>query len=342
MKKFLVICCCVFAFNSAKAQDWHLSMYDAAPLFLNPSMTGVVEGEWRVHAHYRNQWSSVNFKAFNTALISFDMPVGKWGFGGQLVNYRAGFGNYNALQGLASAAYTLPLTKNRAHVLSFGLQGGITQKRVEHPLHTFDNQWTTSNGGGFDNGLANGESFNGQSFVIPDINMGAMYYYAKQQSRLNPFIGISVFNLLTPQESWYGADNRLPMRFYTHIGCRVNLTEQIFLLPKVLWMQQQQFDNVGEVFSGYQTLTEMTFACDAGFHFKQSELWLLGGVTFRNKDAFIATIGARKTNYIAKLSYDTNLSQLTTASGGRGGIEVSFTYMHQKKDKKKVKICPEL
>lgn len=342
MKKFFTIVFGLIALNSTKAQDWHLSMYDAAPLFLNPSMTGVVEGEWRVHAHYRNQWSSVNFKAFNTALISFDMPVGKWGFGGQIINYRAGIGNYNALQGLASVAYTLPLTKNNAHVLSFGLQGGLTQKRVEYQLHTFNNQYTTTNGGGFDNGLATGETFTGQSFVIPDFNMGVIYYYAKQQSIVNPFAGISVFNILTPQESWYGANNSLPMRFYTHIGCRVNITEQIYLLPKILWMQQQQFDNVGEVFSGYNTLTEMTFAVDAGFFLKQSEVWILGGLTFRNKDAFIASIGARKTNYIAKLSYDTNLSQLSSASNGRGGIEVSFTYMHQRKDKKKVKICPEL
>ena len=27
---------------------------------------------------------------------------------------------------------------------------------------------------------------------------------------------------------------------------------------------------------------------------------------------------------------------------GRGGFEISFTYMHQNKDKKTVKICPRL
>ena len=235
MKKILSISFALLALNFAKAQDWHLSMYDAAPMYLNPAMTGVVDGEWRVHAHYRNQWSSVNFKPYNTALVSFDMPVGKWGFGGQIINYRAGIGNYNALQGLASAAYTVPITRNKAHVLSIGIQGGATQKRVEYQLHTFNNQYTTTNGGGFDNGLPNGESFNGQAFVIPDLNAGILYYYAKQQSRINPFIGASVFNLLTPKESWYGATNKLPMRFYVHAGTRVNITETIYLIPKVLW-----------------------------------------------------------------------------------------------------------
>ena len=332
IRRILILLCSVLALNSGKSQDWHLSMYDAAPMFLNPAMTGVVDGQWRVHAQYRNQWSSVNFKPFTTALLSFDVPVGKWGFGGQIINHRAGIGNYNALQGIASAAYTVPLNKKRSHVLSIGVQGGITQKKVEYQLHTFDNQWTTQNGGGFDNGLPNGENFTGQSLVIPELNAGILYYYAQQQSRINPFVGVSAFNLLTPNESWYGDTSdstKLPMRFYAHAGVRVNITETFYILPKVLWMQQGSFN-------------EITMAADAGFFLKNSEVWLLGGLVFRNRDAFIISIGAKKSNYIAKFSYDTNLSKLAPASNGRGGIELSFTYMHQKKDKKTVKICPQL
>ncbi len=48
---------------SVKAQDFHLSMYDAGPLFLNPALTGVVDANFRVHAQYRNQWKSVAYKS---------------------------------------------------------------------------------------------------------------------------------------------------------------------------------------------------------------------------------------------------------------------------------------
>jgi hypothetical protein len=37
------------------AQDGHLSMYDAAPLYLNGSLTGVFEGDYRFHGQYRTQ-----------------------------------------------------------------------------------------------------------------------------------------------------------------------------------------------------------------------------------------------------------------------------------------------
>lgn len=314
---------------NAKSQDFHLSMYDAAPLFLNPAMTGVVDGQWRVHAQYRNQWKAVNFKPYQTALISFDKPVKNWGFGGQIINYRAGIGNYNVLQGLASVGYTIPLDKKRAHNLSFGVQGGLTQKAVEHQLHTFDNQYSTTNGGTFDNSLENGESFGGQSFILPDLNGGILYYYAKQQSRLNPFVGVSAFNLLTPDESWYGVTNELPMRFYAHAGTRINITETLYLIPKVLYQRQNEF-------------SEITFASDIGIYLKKSELYLLGGLIYRANDAGVASIGLKKANYIARASYDVNLSTLTAASTGRGGFEISFTYMHQNKDKKTVKICPRL
>ena len=99
IKKVLFSFILTLGVTSANAQDTHLSMYDAAPLFLNPAMTGVFKGDWRLHAQYRTQWKAVNFKPYNTALISLDFPVKKWGFGIQLSNYRAGIGNFNVLQG---------------------------------------------------------------------------------------------------------------------------------------------------------------------------------------------------------------------------------------------------
>lgn len=304
-------------------------MYDAAPVHLNPAMTGVFEGDWRIHGHFRSQWKSVNFKPYTTALASFDAPVKKWGFGGQLVNYRAGIGNYNAFQGLASIAYAVPFDKMGNHNLSMGIQFGITQKSVIYQLHTFDNQYTTSNGGGFDNNLASGENFSGQSIILPDLNFGLLYYFAKQQSRINPFIGGSVFNILQPKESFFGAENKLPMRIYAHVGTRINFTEVFYVIPKVLYMHQNEFQ-------------ELTFSGEAGYFMKSNETYILAGLTYRNKDAFIFSIGAKRSNYIAKIAYDINASSLAPASTGRGGFEISFTYMHQKKVPQNVKICPKL
>lgn len=311
------------------AQDAHLSLYDAAPLYLNPAMTGVFQGNWRSHGQYRTQWKAVNYKPYNMGLISFDMPLKKWGIGLQVSNFRAGIGNYNAFQGLLSLAYTTSVDKSRDHNISFGIQGGLTQKSVEYQLLSFNNQYTTNNGGEFDMTLATNEDFSGQSLIVPNLNAGFLYFFARQQSRLNPFLGISAFNLTQPKESLTGLDNRLPMRFYGHVGTRINVTETFYLIPKVLIMQQENF-------------MEQTYAVDFGYYMKGSDTYLLGGIVFRSKDAMIASLGARMNRFVVKLGYDFNVSTLSTASTGRGGFELSLTYIHQKKQLISDKICPRL
>lgn len=329
MKRLLILFVLLSFVPKYKSQDAHLSMYDAAPLFLNSGLTGVFEGGWRVHGQYRTQWKSVNFKPYTSALLSFDMPIRRWGIGVQLHNFRAGFGNFNVLQGLVSAAYNLPLDKKKNNNISFGVQAGGMQKSVEYQLLSFNNQYTLAGGGGFDNTVTSGEDFGAQSMIIPVANASILYYYAKQQSKLNPFIGLSAFNLIEPRESFFGQENRLPMRYYLHVGSRINITELFYLLPKVLLMQQEKF-------------SEQTFAVDAGYFLKGSETYLIGGLIYRNRDAMIATFGVKKENIIVKLGYDINVSSLTTVSTGRGGFELSLTYTNIKNKPKVEKICPRL
>lgn len=316
--------------NKVKAQDFHLSMYDSGPLFLNPALTGVVDAKWRLHAQYRNQWKSVAFKPYNTALISIDAPVKNWGFGAQIINMRAGIGNYNVLQAMGSLAYMVSFDKKKFHNLSMGLQGGITQKSIEYKLHTFDNQYTPTNGGSFNQDIPSGESFGNQSQILPQLNAGLLYYYSKIQSRINPFVGISLFNIMEPKETFFDANNKLPMRIYMHTGLRINITEQLYLIPKLLVMQQKNAN-------------EQNIALDAGYYFNSQDMYLLGGVVYRNKDAAAVSLGARFDNIIGKVSYDVNISTLSKASNGRGAFEVSFTYAASHKNKAKaVKACPRI
>ncbi len=315
---------------TAGAQDFHLSLYDAAPLFLNPAMTGLVEGKMRVHAQYRNQWNAVAYKPFTTALISFDMPYkGKWGFGGQVTNMRAGFGNYNVFQVLGSAAYDVPFDKNKYHNLSLGLQAGVTQKHLEYQIFSFDNQWSTQSGGSFDKTMSNNENFQGQSQFQEAVNFGLLYFYAKQQSRINPFAGFSAFNLTQPKESFLGGSNRLPMRFYTHAGVRINISELLYVIPKVLVYAQKN-------------IVQQTYALDAGYYFKGEKFYALVGYIFRAKDANVFNIGFKKDNYIIKMAYDFNTSTLRGTSKTRGAYELSLTWLGKKGKKQEVKNCPRL
>lgn len=312
-----------------KAQDFHLSMYDAAPLFLNPAMTGLIDTKMRAHIHFRNQWNVLAYKPFTTALASFDLPKGKWGFGGQISNMRAGAGNYNVFQLLGSAAYSVPVDKLKYHNLSLGMQLGFTQKRIEYQVLTFDSQWTTVNGGSFDKSASNGENFTGNNQFQEAVNFGALYYYGKQQSRLNPFAGFSAFNLTRPKESFVGGNNRLPRRYYLHLGVRVNVSEILYVIPKVLIYSQAK-------------IVQQTYALDAGYYFKGEKFYALAGYTFRVKDASIVYVGLKKDNYIFKMAYDFNVSGLRGITKTRGAYELSLTWMGKKVKNTEIKNCPRL
>ncbi len=320
-----LFCSCVL-----NAQDFHLSMYDAGPLFLNPALTGLVDAPWRVHAQYRNQWKAVAFKPYNTALLSFDMPYKNWGFGAQIIEMRAGIGNYNVFQAMFSAAYDVAFDKEKSHQLSMGLQVGFTQKSVNINRLTFDDQYTTAGGGAFNTSLPNNEPSDDRSFGMFQANAGLLYFYAKESSKLDPFIGYSVFNLTQPNESFYNdAKNKLPIRHYIHGGVRINVTEKLFFLPKALIMMQHND-------------REQTYSLDVDYYLDKQSIFLLGGFTYRNKDAAIIFLGIRKTQYIAKVSYDINTSTLKNVSRNRGAFEVSFTYMGKKKKPEVIRNCPRL
>lgn len=328
LKKHIVIISVLLS-GFVRAQDFHLSMYDAAPLFLNPAMTGLVESKMRAHLHYRNQWNAIAYKPFTTALASFDIPKDKWGYGGQITNFRAGYGNYNVLQVLGSLSYAVPVDDQRYHNLSFGLQLGFNQKRLEYQLLTFDSQWSTANGGSFDRSAQNYENISSGVFFQEVANFGALYYYAKQQTRINPFAGFSIFNLTKPKDSFLGQDTRLPRRYYLHLGTRINATEIFYFIPKLLIYKQSN-------------IVQQTYAVDAGYYFKGERFYALAGYTFRVNDASIVYVGLKKDNYIFKFSYDFNVSNLRGVTKTRGAYEISITWLGKKEKSSEVKNCPRL
>lgn len=330
MRNFFYILFFALLFNGRiSAQDFHLSQYDAAPLFLNPAMTGMFSGNYRAHAHYRSQWAAIATKPFQTTSLSYDTHVKKNSFGGQILNYRAGAGNYNAFSILVSGARDWAIDSAGNHHLSFGAQAGFIYKSVNMSKLIFENQYVATNGGSFDNSIPNGELNYNQSAFLHDANAGLFYYYAKDQCRINPFLGFTAFHISQPNESFYGQKNKLPMRFLLHGGAKVNVTESIQLIPKFFMMQQVNDQ-------------ELTYSLLAHYYLKESNSFLILGATMRNKDAAIFEAGLKYGKYIYRLSYDINTSSLKPSTDGRGGLEISITFTQPKQKPNPIPNCPRL
>ncbi len=317
------------SYNMAQAQDFHLSQYDAAALNFNPAMTGMFKGDWRIHGHYRNQWTAVATKPYTTGLLAFDMPIGNFGAGVQVANFRAGVGNYNVFSVLLSGSYDFKLDDNNYHHIAVGAQGGFFQKSVNFSKLTFHNQYSPVSGGGFDQGISSGESFSGNSIFVHDINAGLIYYYGKENARVQPFAGVSAFHLSQPTESFFGADNKLPLRWIGNVGAKINITNRIQVLPKILWM-------------GEKNAREMTFAAHLHYYLPNNDAFLIFGPTYRNKDAAVIEGGIKIKDITYRMSYDINTSSLKSVSNGRGGVEFSLTYVKSTYDPNPIPSCPRL
>jgi type IX secretion system PorP/SprF family membrane protein len=329
-KIFSLFCGSFFLLCSigTEAQDFHLSQYDASPLFLNPAMTGMFDGKYRAHLHYRTQWSNVSTKPFTTTGAAFDMPVKKSGVGFQIINYRAGAGSYNSLSALLSFSYDLASRTNMHH-LAVGIQAGMVQKSIAGDKLLFGNQYDAANGGGFNTSIASGETFKNPNFIIPSVNAGLLYYSAKSNARLNPFLGFSAFNITQPEETFFENGVKLPIRFYLHGGVKINVNEKIQLLPKFIYMEQ----------AGSH---EITASLLINYYLKDADTYFIISPTYRYKDAAILELGIKKGPYTVRVSYDINTSPLKTVSYYRGGFEASLTYTVAKHKVNTAHNCPRL
>ncbi len=331
MKKgiVLILAICVTAFNG-QSQDFHLSQYDAAALNVNPALAGSFMGEYRVHGHFRNQWMAVATNPFTTGVIALDVNKKKWGFGGQIANFRAGTGGYNVVSVMPTIAYKLRLGEKKNHFLNFGTQIGFFQKSIKASSLTFANQYVKTNGGEFNQALSSGENIANGGFFNMDIGAGVMYSYSTYEAKLNPFIGATFYHLNNPKESFLGEENRLPIRSQIQLGARWVINEKITVTPKVYFQYQKKAE-------------ELNVGALGQYFMKDADLFLLFGFYYRDdNDALVIDLGGKFAGFTGRISYDFNISTLQSATNGRGATELSLTYIWDTPEPHPLPTCPKL
>lgn len=299
-------------------QDYHLSQFFEAPVFANPSMTGLFDGKYRFHFHTRRQWNSLMSKPYQTNLLTFDMPLttkqnsNRLSTGLMIMNNRAGAGNFNVLNVLASGAYYYKLPGSDKHNISIGAQIGFMNKSLNTDNLIFNSQYDPTSGGNFDSQIESGEIYMKKSLFMADLNAGAIYFFSGN-SQFHPFLGISVFHIVPPKESFYDEKNTLPRRYTYNLGTKYFLSEKAIITFQSLIMHQVN-------------ASEFLFDLSMSYKMNGYKQYLLFGTSYRAKDASVVHLGYKYDRYSGRLSYDINASKLREYSSYKGGFEFSFTY----------------
>ena len=316
----------VFAAFSFKAQDYHVSQYDVATLYLNPALTGVYgvdKGDYRVYASQRSQWKAIGIKPYLTSYLAYDMPYKikdkTIGLGGYIINNNGGIGNYNTFTFMTSGSYNVLNSKAKyKHVLTVGLQMGLFYRSTNPNALNYDVQYSLANSGGaFDQNIASNEVYNRVNIARFDANYGLYYKYIEIGKNFRPYAGVTIGHLTRPNESMTGAQSKMPVKWVGNAGCDIRIDDKMEIVPRFLFMSQAKAYEFTSGFLFYYKLNENNTKVFAGFD-------------YRLKDACFISLGLKHENYAVRFSYDINTSYLNNFTRNRGAFEVSLVYVGEK------------
>jgi type IX secretion system PorP/SprF family membrane protein len=223
------------------AQDHLYSQFYNSPLYLNPALTGQFKADLRMNLIYRNQWTNVPGPlSYVSGSIDYNVP--EFGGGIGLLFTRGSEGTAYLDKTNISGLYSYSVG-SEDFVLSFGLQAGLTNRKIDYNKLVFDDEIDPQLGIISGSSAATALPFNnkfffdsgvGTNLVIGEFNLGAAVQHINQ-----------------PNESFTGMPAKLPMRINTYVSYRYDLDrfenmdddDKSYIIPSVVYYKQSNFNS---------------------------------------------------------------------------------------------------
>lgn len=283
------------------AQDPTFTQFYSNPVYLNPALSGS-SGCPRVALNYRNEWPQLsgNYVTYAAAYDSYFKNI-SGGVGIVAMHDQQGAGTIQT--SMIGASYSYYLKVNRKFRLMFGTQAAYYQKYLDWSQLTFGDMIDPRRGFIYQTGdVPRGDGRRG----FFDVSAGFVGFSK------NFYFGGAFHHLNRPDESMILGQSRLPIKITGHLGANVKLGQRgrysstTFLSPNIIYQNQ----------NGFQQL-------NIGAYLKYESFTI--GAWYRNKDAFILTVGLTTDKYRIGYSYDLTVSQLGNGvSGGSHEISMGF------------------
>jgi len=324
MKKLLFsILAFIIFINGQAQQDKHYSMFYASPMAINPGATGFFPGDIQVFTGFKNQWKSVSNNPYNTISASVDSKLLKNksndGFLGLGVNfYNDKSGDSQLTTNIANISINYAIEVSEDHKLALGIQPSFFQRFSGTETLSWDQQWTGST---FDTSLESGETLVTDKSFKFDLNSG-LYYFGRISNQNSINFGISAAHLLKPQNTLLSGDENLYQKYTVHGGGEFSKSgSKIAFSPNFIFFKQgpnQEFSVGTDFIYSLKESSKYT-----GYYDKST---ISLGTYMRIGDAFYTTLFLNFSGFSFGLSYDLNMSGLSVATKGRGGMEMLLRY----------------
>lgn len=317
--------------STSHGQDAVFSQFFNSTLYLNPALAGI-EQDVTLNFGHRSQWRSLQFP-YTTSQFSFIVPYYQskhtkplghiGGLGMSVYTDRSGENNNFKTTGAnITGAYNLPLDKRYVNLISFGLQVGAINKRIDPDGLEWGEQYNPYVG--FDASITPSEvsALQGRTFI--DINAGAFYWWTPLQDGKKLInsanSGISISHLNNPNESLLDSETaQLPLLWKYHGGMVFNISSKATasLNYLIAYQDENTQNNIGSYLS-YKVTTASEGKVQYG-------IVRLGG-WYRVNDSFILLTEFETALFKAAFSYDWNTSSLRYNDRGIGTYEINLSY----------------
>ncbi len=302
----------------ATAQDLHFSQFFEAPLIRNPALAGLFEGDVRTQLVYRNQWGSVT-TPYQTGSLNgqYKFGVGRGDdfvtAGLQVLWDKAGTVALNTTHLLPVINYHKSLSGDKNRYLSLGFIGGWVSRRLDRSKVTTNNQY---DGFEYNGSLPDGETFL-SNYSYFDAGVGMSFNSSIGENKNNNFYaGLAYHHFNKPINSFYSSLQHMP-KWVASAGLRTAMGELSYITLNADVSIQGPFKEwIGGAMFSRKIGDEV-----------EPDYIIHGGAYLRWNDAIIPVVKLDYNPFAIAFSYDMNISQLRTASQGRGGFELSLSYM---------------
>jgi type IX secretion system PorP/SprF family membrane protein len=307
---------------TGKTQDIHFSQFFETPLLRNPSLAGIFTGDVRVQSVHRSQWNSVTVPYQTTSLnAETKLSIGNGHdfvtIGGQMMYDKAGSTDFKSVHVLPVINFHKSLSVEQNRYISLGFMGGYVNRTIDRSKITTNNQWGS---GGFDPNLPNGETFANGMYNYWDASVGSTYNSNIGESDANNYyVGFAFHHFTKPKVGFYENSKQvLPSKWVASLGLRYHFGEDSYITLQADHSKQGTYN---------ETIGGLLYSMNFVNGVKEAKYTLHAGAYLRWRDAFIPVIKLDYSPLSISFSYDANISQLKPASRGRGGYEVSISYL---------------
>ncbi|RYZ24769.1 MAG: type IX secretion system membrane protein PorP/SprF [Chitinophagaceae bacterium] len=310
-----MLACSSLFFLSSFAQDVHFSQFFGTPLYRNPALAGIVNGDVRIQGVYRSQWNSIT-NAYKTTSLNaeYKLAMGPDDYmtvGLQLFHDKAGTTNLTTTQFLPAVNYHKSLSDEKAVFLSVGFMGGLVQRRVDRSLMTTNSTYD-GHGDGESDLLQNQYSyFDGSTGISLNTQITG-----------NPedmlVLGAAYHHFTKPKNSFFNNQNiAVPAKMVFSADAKLAIGEQFTTTIHNDFVKQGAYKElISGALLGYKI----------GAYSDEPDAILRMGAFYRWGDAFIPVVQLDYRPFSFSMSYDVNMSKLASTSYGKGGYELSVTY----------------